>query len=231
MSRVSQHKIQHWLFLVLFRISPKIYIYIFKRQETYHSEVLSFAYKLTKNTSFWKLNINEVSYTKQSSRRSSWTFCGKKKYVCMNNYTNSYRSRGGRKERRKGRGCTNSFHLFGWVTAPSMSCRLEAEEKAEGLHWSSPTQQKSWFIIPILSAELYITAPRHYGPTVNDLELNALLYNSPKLYFSLSLYPGIRSNMLWTHWESVQLKIQLGFFFFFPKQITKNVMKCVFLAN
>lgn len=51
---------------------------------------------------------------------------------------------------------------------------------------------------------------------------------SLKLYFSLSLYASVNSVICSEHTENL---LNLKSSWIFSKQITKNVMKCVFLTN
>lgn len=136
----------------------------------------------------------------------------------------------GEKEGRQRGAQTMLFALFfGWATASSMSqtaCGLKKWVMVSSNAYQLNTSL-IYFFHP-LSRTLYNGRQIVKDNCKHDFELNTFLYMSLKRYFSFSLHASINSVICSEHIENL---LNLKSSWIFSKQITKNVIKCVFLTN
>lgn len=132
-----------------------------------------------------------------------------------------------REKEGKAAGCTDNAFFICLAELKLQVCLrlLWIKEMGDALQYCLPTQQKSNLFFP--SSLQNFT---EWYPDSRELQtLNQTLsFICLQLYFSLCLYASINSTIISEHNENLS---NLKSSWTFSKQITKNVMKCIFLTN
>lgn len=221
MSNVSNAKDNFY-----FLLSHLLFDKTLKIQESYHTEVLP---RNHLHASSPKIQVfgswMQMKWVTPllSSWRSSCTFWEKKSHC-----ENWYRNREGEREARQW-GAQTMLGSFVWLCYSFQHVRLPVGYRTG---WRSPatltnsTEVLIYFFHP--PRRTLCNGTQILRDNCKQTELTAFSYMSAKLYFSVSLCASINGVICSEHTENL---LSLKSSWVFSKQITKNVMKCVFLTN